>query len=445
MRNNSTASSRHRRQNVTLALAAASVVVITAACSSSGSSSSSAGTAASGTGSTTGNAASAPGITTNSINLGFMTTLSGPIAVGLGPALTAFEARIKLQNAQGGVYGRQINISSFDDQASPTQALSAVQSAVQVKNVFAMGLSSPVAFAAEPYMKARSVPAVGWQIDGPEWNSSNPNMFPIFGSASALAPAPAWYGKFFKQQGVTTLGIVAYNLPSATDAAKNTAASAEAAGIKVAYLNTTIPATQSGGFDAVAQALANAHVNGIVYVMQEVPNLALAASVKQAGLTPKMQLFDGELNANTLKNPQAAAEAQGVWAYMQVKPAALHSAAGNQMEAALKKYEGQTEPYSEDQAPGWVIASAMIQGLQAAGRNPTRASFMAAMKGITDFTADGLSVAPTDFATAAGAGATGAGPPPGDCVYTEQLHGTTYVANPTPICGGLVPNSNANS
>ena len=244
---------------------------------------------------------------------------------------------------------------------------------------------------------------------------------------------------------MTKLGIVAYNLPSATDAAKNTAASAEAAGIKVAYLNTTIPATQSGGFDAVAQALANAHVDGIVYVMQEVPNLALAASVKQAGLTPKMQLFDGELNANTLKNPQAAAEAQGVWAYMQVKPAALHSAAGNQMEAALKKYEGQTEPYSEDQAPGWVIAGAMIQGLQAAGRNPTRASFMAAMKGITDFTADGLSVAPTDFATAAGAGATGAGPPPGDCVYTEQLHGTTYVANPTPICGGLVPNSNANS
>lgn len=438
-----TPSSRRHRQTIALALTAASGLAI-AACSSSAGSAGAA--AASGNSSAAaGNTASAPGITANSVNLGFMTTLTGPIAVGLGPALTAFEARVKLQNAEGGVYGRQINISSFDDQASPTQALSAVQTAVQVKNVFAMGLSSPVTYAAEPYMKARNIPAVGWQVDGPEWNSSNPNMVPVFGSAGASAPAPVWFGKFFKQQGVTSLGIVAYNLPSAVDAAKNAAASAEAAGIKVAYLNTTIPITQSGGFDAVAQALSNAHVDGIDYVMQEVPNLALAASVKDAGLTPKMQLFDGELNANTLKSPQADAEAQGVWAYLQVKPAALHSAAGNQLAAALKKYEGQTEPYSEDQAPGWVIASAMIQGLQAAGRNPTRASFLAAMDKITDFTADGLSVAPTDFATATGTGATGAGPAPGDCVYTEQYHGNAYVANPTPICGGLVPNSNANS
>jgi hypothetical protein len=42
-----------------------------------------------------------------------------------------------------------------------------------------------------------------------------------------------------------------------------------------------------------------------------------------------------------------------------------------------------------------------------------------------------------------GSDAEGPGPAPGDCYWYSQYKGTAWVPDHQPVCGGLVPNSNA--
>jgi hypothetical protein len=92
---------------------------------------------------------------------------------------------------------------------------------------------------------------------------------------------------------------------------------------------------------------------------------------------------------------------------------------------------------------GWITASAIIKGLEVAGKNPTRASFMSKLRAVPNFTGDGLEINPVNFTTSYGKGADATGPGPEDCIWMEQYKGTGFVAMPKPICGGLVPNSSA--
>jgi ABC-type branched-subunit amino acid transport system substrate-binding protein len=54
---------------------------------------------------------------------------------------------------------------------------------------------------------------------------------------------------------------------------------------------------------------------------------------------------------------------------------------------AMKKRD--LEPSEHNQA-GWINAALFVEGLELAGKNPTRESVIEAINGITDFTADGM-------------------------------------------------------
>ena len=81
----------------------AACILALAACGGSGGSPSGAG----------GGGDSAPGVTKNSITIGLLMSFTGPIADEFGDIQTGFDARIAMQNAQGGVYGRTIKILSL--------------------------------------------------------------------------------------------------------------------------------------------------------------------------------------------------------------------------------------------------------------------------------------------------------------------------------------------
>lgn len=75
----------------------------------------------------------------------------------------------------------------------------------------------------------------------------------------------------------------------------------------------------------------------------------------------------------------------------------------------------------------------------------TQASFTQSLRKVSGFTVDGLSSSPVSYTASFGTSGEGAGPAPDDCVYMEQYNPdvNAYVSQPKPICGGLVPNSNA--
>jgi len=99
-----------------------------------------AGTAAS---SGAGAANAAPGVSATQINIGAISTLSGPLAGlfgGLAPGMIAY---FNTLNAHGGVNGRKIVLTnSLDDGGSPSQFTQDVHTLIDQDHVFAVGASS---------------------------------------------------------------------------------------------------------------------------------------------------------------------------------------------------------------------------------------------------------------------------------------------------------------
>jgi branched-chain amino acid transport system substrate-binding protein len=391
-----------------------------------------------------GNSASAPGVTSSSVTVGLLSSFTGPLSSGFTTVAKGFDARIAVQNAQGGVDGRQIKVVEGDDGGSPAQALTTAMSLVEQKHVFALASVSDVLLGAATYLKANNVPVVGSPYDGPEWAAPNDNMFPVAGSPNPKYPAGEFFGTFFKSQGATNVAVVTYNVPSAIAVAKNVKASAEWAGLKATYINYTLPLTQEGNFTAIVQQMKAEGVDAMYLPMNPTQYFALISAVRAAGMHVKAYLLGVPPPAGSASNAQTLADLQNTWVAGPWKPVQLKTSATEAFQADLARYANQTAAPDRNEYEGWAAASAIVKGLEVAGKNPTRASFIAGLRAVNDFTADGLAVSPVSFTASFGKGVEGpTGAAPDNCAYFQQFKVSSWVVMPTPICGGIVPNSDA--
>lgn len=388
--------------------------------------------------------ASAPGITPTTIRLGLLTSFTGPVAAVFVNGPKGFNARIALQNAQGGVDGRKIVVVNGDDQGSASQALAAAQTLVLQDSVFAIGAQSAYQSAAAQFLQSNDVPLVGDPVDaGPEWSAPFTNTVAVLGSVGPHYPAPAAWGLFLKSQGVTKVASVGVSVATGPAIANNIVASAERAGIAKAYLNTTIPPTQTAGFDSIVQAIKSSGADGVTLAMGTATDLGFMAAVQQAGLKLKVALVLPPVPAVEISSTQVSSELQNTWTAWPMTPTLANTAKTQVITGALAKYENQTSGTDENELYGWATADALIQGLKLAGPNPTRASFLSALKGLTAYDGGGVAIQPVNIQAAIGTAAADTGPGPGNCIYVSQFKGNDYVLTPQPVCGGLVPNSNA--
>src|SRR5262249_41537207 len=156
--------------------------------------------------------------------------------------------------------GYKLNYVVADTTSSPTGVLTAAKKLVEQDHVFAVLADSALAFAAANYLKAKNIPVVGVAEGGNEW-VTNQNMFSVFGTPEFTKVSDV-YGKLFKLLGVSNVGSIGYGIsPSSAEAAKNVAASAQAAGLKVGYLNANFPFGGTNAGPAVL-SMKNAGVDG---------------------------------------------------------------------------------------------------------------------------------------------------------------------------------------
>ena len=100
--------------------------------------------------------------------------------------------------------------SAIAQATNPATALSAAQKFVTQDHVDAVIAVSSLTFAAAPYLTAHKVPVIGAGEDGPEWTKAT-NMFSVFGALNTTKVTDT-LGKFYKMQGVTTVGAVGYSI-----------------------------------------------------------------------------------------------------------------------------------------------------------------------------------------------------------------------------------------
>jgi branched-chain amino acid transport system substrate-binding protein len=415
-------------------MAVAVAVAVTTGCSSSGSSSST-GSTSSGSASS----ASAPGVTSSAIKIGVLIDETG---VGAGPygsgMLMALEARISWQNAHGGVYGRQIQLDIKDTGSSDQQTLAAAQTLVQQDNVFAVWAEPNFFASAERYLNGAHIPVVGVPTTASAvWaDPAYTNLFPYQGPENPEAPVPASIGSFLKSKGVANLGVVTFNIPPSIASGAAVALSARDAGIKVGYMNTDAPLGETS-FTTDAIALKNAGVDAFYGPLDPQGDINVVSAVRQAGGSLKVVLLpSGYGDTDGILSSPAKNAAQGFYFDDSTTPDSISNPGTDQEREALAQYGHFTGLNGFNVSAGYISGDVLIKGLEVAGRNPTRVSFITNLRAVNNYTGNGLLPKPVNFATPASKGGLPGLSYTGCLYFLQAVAGQYQVVTPQPICDG---------
>ncbi len=373
------------------------------------------------------------------ISVGLITSLSGPAEPQFVGNLQGAQARIDLQNAEGGVNGHKINLISADDQTSFQGASTAMSELVNLRRVFAVIDLSDFTASAYKIAQQAGVPVVGFPSDGPEWGQRpNTNMISTSGNVPPTGIGGivnTLYPNVAKLLGAKNMAVLALAGEAASiEGAQSFIKAAKVDGLKVGYTNFTIPI---GTVDVTSLVLSmkQAGVDGFDSGLLVNTNFAILTAAHQAGLKLVAPVMPTGYGQQLLDQPSAIQAAQGAVFTVLQRPVNEPNAATRQEQAAFAKYEHFTGVPEIGWTEGWISADLLIQALKHAGPDPTQASFLRAAHNLKGYDAEGLLPYPIDLSLK-----DFGKPPAKECSYFERLEGAKFVPlnGGRPVCGQTV-------
>lgn len=419
---------RTRRWWVTAGTVVAGVTLAVSACSSSsGSSSASSGSTLT---------ASDKGVTSSTITLGLITSETGLAQAAYDGVVAAAKARIALQNAEGGVDGRQLKLDVVDDQSTSAGNASA-SSNLASADVFGVIDVSSFVYGGYKTLQEAGIPVTGGDLDAAEWGTQpDTNMFAWDDPVDPSYPEYTYLGNLMKDLGATTVGGISFNdEPSGASLLSGMVASSQALGLKKGYVNESLTLGQLNGA-AVALSLKQSGTNGLFFPIDSAESFEALGAAKQAGVNIKVNLLANGYGQSLLADKSAVSLGQGTYFMTDGAPVELQTSATKTFQSALAKYADYTGIPDSGYYWGWLGTDLMIKGLQMAGTNPTRTSFINGLHTVKAYTAGGLLAQPANLTLADFGKA-----PAQQCTYVVQLEGTTFKPYPSdgsPVCGGPV-------
>jgi branched-chain amino acid transport system substrate-binding protein len=374
------------------------------------------------------------------ITIAYITDLTGPGASENASSPAGFDARIDLQNAEGGVDGHKLVPLVIDDQTSPSEIATAVQEADS--KAFGIVSQSPLFFLAAKYPQEQGIPVTGSYSDGPEWGEQPyTNMFAADnGSVDPKYPVNTQLGDIIKQFGGKVIGAYGYGIsPSSSRAAIGTADSFKHAGGKIGIVDTSVP-FGSVAFTSAALTAKQDGVDAIAPEMDSNSNYALAEALEQAGVKFKA-LFATGYEPDVINSPAWPA-LQGGYFLSLFRPWSLPNAGTEQMQAAMEKYAhfSKSDFPTFSQYEAWAGADLMIKGLELAGPNPTHAAVIKDLRGLKSYNANGLLPQSFDYSTIFGHD------PAQECSWVVQAEKSGFkVVSSKPFCGTDLPGTSTAS
>lgn len=365
------------------------------------------------------------------LDITYISSLTGPGASEYANSQLGCVARVDLQNAEGGINGRKVNLSILDDETNPTLTSTAVKNAI-ANDAVGIVANSPLFYLAAKYAQQAGMPVTGNSSDGPEWGEQPyTNMFDAFrGSENPADPVNSIFGNFLKSHGGTTIGTYGYGVsPNSAGGAIGGAESFQRAGGKIGVEDASIP---FGSVDFTPEALVakEKNVNAILPTMDDDSDFALLTALKQAGVKVKAALLAVGYEPSVVHSP-AWPSLQGAYFLSLTRPLDLPNAGTEQMAGALKKYAHftKTEFPNFSQALSWLGCDLMIQGLERAGHSPSRASVVKALRGIKAYNANGLLPVTINYSTIFGHDLP-------QCAWVVQAQKSGFVpVSAKPFCG----------
>ena len=379
-----------------------------------------------------------PGVTAKEIKVGYIFSKAGLAGSTFAYAADGFNARVKEQNAKGGVNGRKISAEIVDDSGAQNNLVGA-QELVQNSKVFLVVNNSPFAFLSYRFLLDNGVPVVGGGYDGNEYGQpGNEKLISILGNVAPVYGASYRGGmlELMKKKGAKNVGTVAYgSSASSTATSKNLQKYAVPdAGLNPAYTNTSV---DFGTTDVgpLVLAMKNAGVDAVYLPLVLSTNLALVQSAAQNNLKFKLAVLATGYGQALLDQPASQTIGPEVLFAVNWAPVELKTAGTKRFVSDLTKYTTYRGVPDFGVYTGYLTADLMIKGLQAAGKNLTSDGFVAATKGLNTWDAAGLACLPVDVS------AQGYGQAPKTlCGWFLQLENGKFVLYPSskPMKGTLI-------
>jgi ABC-type branched-subunit amino acid transport system substrate-binding protein len=378
-----------------------------------------------------------PGVTDNSVKIGFIFSETGQAGSVFQDGGKACQARVDAENAKGGVNGRKIEIVIKDDQT--LQNLNTAKDLAQNENVFAVINDSSTAFLSYHYLQDQGVPIVGGGFDGNYYHEKG--LEDIVSTLGNGAPVVGLTydnsAKVAKQLGATKAAAVGYgSSASSTEAAKSFVNyAAPAAGLKKGYVNTSV---EFGTTDVspLVLGIKNDGSDAVYLPLVSASNFAIVQGLQQNGVDMKANVLATGYGQDLLDSPLAASLQPNTVMFQTYKPVELkNDPAIKKFQATLKKYGGITGVPNYGIYQGYISCDMAIFGLKNAGKDLTRQSFIDGLRKTGTYDVAGLNCSPSDVSLAN----YGKVPNVGCAYYMYVKDGKFVVMNKgKPIAGKLV-------
>jgi len=176
----------------------------------------------------------APGVSPTAVQVGAIFPRS---VAGYSGFDTAAQLRFAQENAKGGINGRKIVLTTYDDAANGATQVTVANKAIQQDNMFGI-VAASTTDTMFPTLKNANVPVVGLTNLPPYTTDRN-----AFGTTGPYLPdyaSTSLYQKF-KDAGVTSVAIVNHNSPAATSGAAAAAATFPIVGVNVGLRINDLP------------------------------------------------------------------------------------------------------------------------------------------------------------------------------------------------------------
>ena len=335
-----------------------------------------------------GAAAGAPGVSAKEIQVGAISTLTGPIAANFESLVPGVEAYFDYVNAHGGVNGRKLVMAhSLDDGGNPSQFNSLANTLINQDHVFAVVGVATAFFSPNVFLENKT-PVFGYAVTS-NW-SPGQNLFAAGGSVQyypAGEPSINWWVN--KVNGKkANVGLLALGVASSADSCKAFTQGLQQAGIKVGYTDFNV--AYGGNPAPDIKRMQAAGVNTVVSCMDVNTNISMARAIQQYNYKGVKSLWLSGNDQPTLDQYQSLM--QNVWfqiahvpfAYGKTDPGKYPALA-----AYLKTMRKYQPKYVLDEVAlqGWESAALFAQGVKMAGKNLTQANLVTQVNKITNFTA----------------------------------------------------------
>jgi branched-chain amino acid transport system substrate-binding protein len=361
---------------------------------------------------------SAPGVTSNSITVGTISTQTGELASNFSSLIYGEKAYFEYIDAQGGVNGRQIDYKyALDDGGNSTTFNQLANTLINQDHVFAVtGVAT--AFFSPSLFTESGIPTYGYNVTG-NWAGA-PNLFAAGGSVEyypAGAPEDAYVAR--ETQKKPSIAFIAYGVAASAAACQSEQNAMQAAGYTISYSDLKV-AYPGSTVATDVQRMKQAGSNMVISCMDVQGNINMARAIEQYGLKMTQLWFSGN-DQSTLNANQSLM--QNVYFGISHVPFSASQSLYPGLKlyiTEMKKYE---PAYVDDEIAiqGWESAALFVEGVKMAGNNLTQANVIKEDNSLTSFTADGLQ-SPVNWKNA---GHSGHAPP--YCVAYIKVSGDKYV------------------